>query len=132
MLLSNQQHYTVLQPEATHFRPATCAETACPHYLLGWVTYLDERTAQGQSLAWDVRHNLKREFKEERLASGLTAFTFHAGQKCFRAHHKKPLDRDAIFLKKLPGTSPQWMYGQDWIDDSKEHLFRLKRRFDRG
>ena len=130
--MQNHVIYSVSQPKDTHFRRATCEETRCPRYLLGWKTLIDESSGFGQAQARYIRVESGREFTEERDQAGLTVFTFHPGQTCFGRKHYLPIERDAVFEKIKPGREPLWMYGQDWIDDNKEHLFKLKRLYDEG
>ena len=40
--------YRIVVPRATHWRPATCAESDCQAYLLGWLTTVDEGTDLGR------------------------------------------------------------------------------------
>ncbi len=113
-------------------RRATWEETRCPHYLLGWQTLIDEGSQFGQGQARYIRLEGGRSFTEERNPAGLTVFTFPPGQTCFARKHYLPLDRDAVFEKMQGHREPLWMYGQDWIDDSKETLHRIKTLQDRG
>ena len=140
-----QRIYRAVQPLSTHFRRGTCAEARCPQYLLGWKTLIDETTPFGQAQARYIRKESGRNFKEERTLEGLTAFVFEAGQKCLR-QHQVFIDRPAFALiggdevKALNPANPahvtamqrQNWYGEDWIDDNKEHLYKLRQRQKQG
>ena len=126
MSRSNNTLWKARQPADTHFRPATCAESACPHHLLGWQTLIDESGQFGQAQAAYIRRESGRQFREERMATGLTAFTFGPGQKCFR-QHRLPLERPAVFSK-----DGRVLEGQDWVDDMREDLFKIKRLHGEG
>lgn len=137
--------YSVLSPLRTHFRPATCEEIDCPHYLKGWRSAYDARdqTSRGGAFRiWYVREQSGRRFVE--LGSGrweiqttvdgaqirklilgdgpLTVFEFAPGQMCFEAAtHRITLERDPIFVVQ-PGDwrghdgPPVQMNNADWAD----------------
>lgn len=126
----NNQHYKALQPQATHFRRATCLEVSCPPYLLGWQTLIDEKTGFGLQQSTYIRRESKRQFSEAKQPDGLTAFVFPPGQRCFRGHQVS-LDRPAIFLKETLGSRRR-LEGQQWIDDMQEGLYRIGQRVQDG
>lgn len=122
--------YAIVAPRSTHFRPATCAETDCPHYLQGWQSAIDESSDLGQGQAYYIRKQSGRRFTEARHADGLTVFTFEAGQECFNSSkHVARLDRPELFLVRdgdhrgNPRGTPvrQHVRPADWVEDFAEH-----------
>ncbi|MDP3909464.1 MAG: hypothetical protein Q8Q14_03650 [Gemmatimonadales bacterium] len=89
------QTYRVAVPLATHWRPATCEEVHCPHFLNGWTTVLP---AGSDHVA--VLKKSGRIYTSERTQDGgLLEFVFPAGQPCFRASiHRIQTGRPGIFL----------------------------------
>ena len=132
--------YRLSAPIQTHRRPATCAEVECKHHLEGWVTRVDEATTDGRRLsdgafvggsiaaAW-IRNMSDRHYSEHRDPTGLTVFTFPAGQDCFRvADHTVPLEREP-FYTRTRGSAPHAVTGYDradqWVDDFAANQDRL-------
>lgn len=130
--------YTVAMPLATHWRPATCAEVGCKAYLYGWRTIVDERTELGQRQAHYIRHDRSRRHSEERQPDGVTAFTFGAGQTCFR-EHKTRLGRPQRYIVRggdwrgnPRGEIREHVRGDDFVEDFAEHQDKLATRLERG
>lgn len=132
--------YRILSPQQTHFRPATCAEVDCPAYLNGWTTTIDESAVQGQGQAHYIRRESGRRFMEERLPTGLTRFTFEAGQRCFGSDkHQVRLDRPELYLVRdgdwrgnPTGRKREHANAADWIEDFGEHQQRLADEMKKG
>lgn len=133
--------YGILAPVSTHFRPATCAEIDCPNYLNGWTTTVDERTELGQKQAHYITKQSGRRFTVHHFASGLTEFTFEAGQKCFKAgDHQTRLERSEIFVVRdgdhrgnPRGTQTRkHASAADWQEDFAEHQQTLADRLNEG
>lgn len=134
--------YRALAPLSTHFRPATCQEVDCPHYLSGWETAVDEQTDLGRRQAHFIRHDRERHHAEERNrgGSGLTVFTFTPGQRCFNSGaHRTRLDRPERFF--LTGgdyrgnplrTPAREVSATAWQDDLGEHQDRIIEMIRRG
>lgn len=138
------QTYQVAAPPATHTRSASCAEVDCPAHAHGWTTTVDEATELGQRQAAYIRHECspatatvvapagRRRYVESRTQTGLTAFTFPAGQTCF-ASHTVPLERPALYIVRggdwrgnpagVPGRTHR--RPQDWVEDFAGHQDRL-------
>lgn len=133
------QTYQVVAPAATHFRPATCAEVDCPHYLHGWHSPIDERTELGQRQAHYIRNQSGRRYTEDRhQVPGLTLFTFEAGQTCFQQHQMR-LDRPEIFLVRdgdwrgnPTGQTRRHAGPDDWVDDFANHQQKLADQLEKG
>lgn len=131
--------YQLLAPTSTHRRPATCAEFECEAMAFGWVTTVDERTQLGMSQAHYIRKQSGRSFTEDRTETGLTAFTFQPGQRCFAAH-TVPVERDPLFIVKdgdfrgnPRGTRPrQHVNAADWVEDFSEHQDKISRELGKG
>ncbi|MEU6781497.1 hypothetical protein ABZ912_20015 [Nonomuraea angiospora] len=131
--------YQIVQPLATHFRPATCEEVACGAHAHGWRTLVDETAELGQRQAHYIRRQSGRRFVEQRTPEGLTAFTFEPGQRCF-GRHQQPLERDPLYFVRggdwrgnpLGGRPYQHRRGDDWVEDFAEHQDRISRQIERG
>lgn len=130
--------YRIVSPQATHFRPATCAEVDCEAYLNGWRSTIDEATVLGGQQAHYIRKQSGRGFTEERLESGLTQFDFSAGQRCFTQHQAR-LDRPEHYLVRggdwrgnPTGETRTHSSAADWVEDFGEHQQRLLDQHERG
>lgn len=131
--------YAIASPVSTHTRPATCAEVECAAHVNGWQSTVDESTELGRRQAHYVRHDAGRGYREHRAETGLTVFTFPAGQTCF-AEHRVPLDRSALYLVRdgdwrgNPRRTPPRVHARasDWVDDFATHQDRLSRLIERG
>jgi hypothetical protein len=134
--------FQIVAPLKTHFRKATCVEADCPHYLNGFRTRVDERTERGMAQAYYIRKESGRRFTEDRDATGLTVFTFEAGQRCFGSDaHRVRVERPELFLTH-PGdwrwrpTSGQQPYQHTrpefWTEEFAENQQNLTDRIERG
>jgi hypothetical protein len=154
MPVQAMQTYQVTAPVATHYRPATCVEVDCDAHRYGWVTKVDESTADGQFLAGILRGacrpvsapavNGTRRYIESRDESGMTLFEFPAGQLCFRmeasseAPHIVPLDRPENYLvrggdwRQHLGVSRVHVSADEWVEDFAENQNRVIQRIERG
>lgn len=132
--------YGMAAPKATHFRPATCEETGCPHFLGGWQTPVDESTDLGKQQAYYIRNNSGRRYTEDRnLMAGLTLFAFEPGQVCFGAdRHVVSLDRPALFVVRdgdwrgNPTGNVIRRTADDWVDDFATHQDQLATELQKG
>lgn len=132
--------FAITQPLATHFRPATCAEAECLAYLKGWATAIDEGTELGQQQAFYIRKVSGRKFTEERTETGLTRFTFEAGQQCFSSDtHRIPLERPVNHFTwggdwrvQPKRHDVRTLRGDDWQDMFANHQDKLKTTLERG
>jgi hypothetical protein len=119
--------YAVVSPLGSHFRPATCEEVGCQHFLNGWRTRIE-------GLPADMLHAARtagRKFTEQRVAEGETWLVFEAGQRCFRAseHRTRISDRPPLYVVKdgdhrgnPRGTKPRvHMSPDNWLDDFATH-----------
>lgn len=124
----NQVSHRILNPRDTHFRPATCAEVDCDHYLHGWRSLIDESTDLGQRQAHYIRTKSGRGFTERRDEAGITEFTFEAGQACFRAsEHRTNVGRKPLFVVDSLNDSGRvsrrlHSSADPWADDLHGHL----------
>ena len=129
--------YQLLQPLATHFRPATCEEVDCPAYLHGWKTVIDESTELGQRQAHYIRDESDRRYQRDPVVfgQGPVTYMFEAGQRCFRQHHE-PLEREPLALVKdgdwRMSQNPRQLSPDDWVDDFQNHQDRLHTQQERG
>lgn len=87
--------YAVTSPLSTHFRPATCQEMSCPHYVNGW-------RVRVEGLPPELVHAARasgRKYVEQSVAEGETWLVFEAGQPCFRASdHRTRIDRPPLYV----------------------------------
>lgn len=106
------QSFQIAAHPSTHLRSARCDEVACRALADGWTVRCDETKHVARRYAWYVRHRQRRRFVETVDETGLTVFTFHAGQPCFAdgrdvdAHHhlgvtphRVPLERDPDYVR---------------------------------
>ena len=119
----NQVAYRILNPVQTHFRPATCAEVNCEHYLNGWRVRID-------SLPPELVHVARtsgRQYEELRFAEGETYLVFEAGQACFKAsQHRTNAGRTPLYVVDTPtdnGRARRRIHtsNDSWADDLHSH-----------
>jgi len=116
------QTFRASAPPATHFRPATCAEVDCTHYLGGWHTILP--TGAHTTLEW-IRHESGLQFTESQ-EDDLVTFTFAPGQSCFRRNqHRISLERPSIFTVNS-GLGFSRREPDQWVDEMGEQLHKLE------
>lgn len=120
------QTYSIRQPIATHFRPATCEEADCGAFLNGWSSEIDDRTELGQGQAVYIREQSGRRFEVHRVANGNLLFTFEAGQRCFGGQHQVSLERPAVFAVR-GASSRIHTRPEDWVEDFSEHLDQVRK-----
>ncbi len=128
--------YAVVAPVATHFRVASCAEVNCPAYQNGWRTTVLADSPQAQY----IRAKSGRSFTTMPQPGGMVAFTFAAGQVCFRAsEHRVPLGREPLFIVRggdhrgnPRGTAPVTRRAEDWVDDFATHQQGIADAIERG
>lgn len=129
--------YSVVSPLSTHFRPATCAEVDCPHYLNGW-------RVRVEALTPDLLHaarNSGRKYVEQSVAEGETWLVFEAGQDCFKAsQHRTRMDRAPLYVVRdgdwrgnPRGTKARLHQRPDhWVEDFAEHQQKLADEIGKG
>lgn len=129
--------YELLQPTATHFRPATCAEVDCHRAKAGWRTVLDTSTVDGRNMAGWIRMHSGRQFTYVE-AGPIVTFTFAGGQRCF-GKHKVSLEREPILRVRggdwrgnPRGETTRIFRPADWVDNFGEHQARLSEAHKRG
>lgn len=129
--------YAVVAPLGTHFRPATCAEVDCPHYLGGW-------RVRVEALAPNLLHaarNSGRKYVEQHVAEGETWLVFEAGQPCFKAgEHRTRIDRPELYVVRdgdhrgnPRGTKARLhQRPEHWLEDFSEHQTKINDAITRG
>lgn len=127
--------YTVAQPLATHWRPATCEEVDCANWRNGWKTIVNVSVDLGHRQVAYIRHESGRRFTEHREGAAVV-FVFEAGQRCF-SQHRVPLERDPLFLVRMGdwrGYGPTRVHKRpgDWVEDFSENLDKVRDRQERG
>ncbi len=127
--------YAISAPRTTHWRPATCEEAACPHYLLGWVTIVAADSPQADY----IRAGSGRGFTEQRTPDGLAEFTFEPGQACFGAsQHRVPNGRPERFIERggdwrgNPQRQHRELRADDWVDSFANNMISVKEMQERG
>lgn len=129
--------YAVVAPLGTHFRPGTCAEAECPHYLHGWRVRIENLTPDLLAAA----KNSGRRYTEERIAEGESYLVFHAGQPCFKAsQHRVRIDRPPLYLVRdgdhrgnPRGTKARLHQNPaHWVEDFAEHQQKLADEIAKG
>lgn len=134
--------YELRAPLASHWRPASCAETGCEAYEHGWRTVVDETTPLGQQQAAYIRSRAGRAYREERsdepAQARMTVFVFPAGQPCFRAgQHRVPLEREPLYIVRggdWRGTTgdQRQLNAAAWVDDFATHQNNLAEQIEKG
>lgn len=129
--------YEMRSPLSTHFRPATCAEVGCPHYLHGWQVRVE---ALAPELVEAARKSGRR-YREQRIAEGETWLVFEAGQPCFKAsQHRARIDRPPLYIVRdgdfrgnPRGTKSRLhQRPQDWVEDFATHQQAIADEFKKG
>lgn len=137
MASESYKTYEIRVPTATHFRPATCEEVACPQHANGW-------RVRVEGLPPEMVHTAKncgRKWTEMHVAEGETYLIFEAGQRCFQAsEHRTRLDKPELYLVR-DGDYRGNPYGTkarlhqrpaDWQDDFATHQQGLADAFQEG
>jgi hypothetical protein len=133
-MTANQVAYRILNPAETHFRPATCAEVNCDHYLNGWRVRID-------SLPPELVHAARtsgRLYEELRVAEGETYLVFEAGQACFKAsQHRTNVGRTPLYVVDTPtdnGRARRRIHtsNDSWADDLHSHTDALLGAINKG
>jgi hypothetical protein len=127
--------YSVVSPISTHFRPGTCAETDCPHYLNGWGVRLENLTPDLRETVKSATferqgRQVKYRYTVQALADGHIYLVFEAGQPCFRAsQHRVRIDKPPLFLVRdgdwrgnpRRTRARQHLNPQNWVEDFAGH-----------
>lgn len=139
--VASMKTYQIVAPIASHFRPATCAEVDCVHYLEGWASPINESTELGKTQAWYIRNQSGRRYREDRgQAPGITLFVFEPGQQCFNsASHRMKLDRPSLYVVRggdwrgnPTGQTRMHVNADDWVDDFMNHQAVLADQLEKG
>lgn len=129
--------YVLSQPLDTHWRPATCEEVNCDHFLNGWQVRVEGLSARQEHAA----RNCGRRFEELSVAEGETWLVFEAGQPCFYAtEHRGPLARPPLYVVRDGdrrgnplGTKARLHQKPDfWVEDFATHQQTLAAAQQRG
>jgi hypothetical protein len=131
--------YTLRRPLGERFwRDVSCEEARCPAQANGWRSLIDERTAFGRQQSHYIRKMSGRRFAEELQSTGLTAFIFEPGQRCFGGH-KAPIERDPLCIVQggdwrgnPRGEVRRHARPADWVEDFSEHQDRIGAALGRG
>jgi hypothetical protein len=129
------QTYRIVSPQETHFRPATCPEVDCPHYLSGWSVRVE---GLGAALLHTARTSGRR-YVERQIREGETWLDFPAGQSCFQESlHRVRKERPELYVVRdgdwrgNPTGRSRTLRAEDWIDDFGEHQNRLADQMKKG
>lgn len=110
--------YAMVAPLSTHWRPATCAEVACPHYTGGWQVRVE-------GLPLDLLHAAKtsgRRYQEKRVGEGETWLVFEPGQDCFKAsEHRARVSRPELYVVRDGDHRGNPRGTQARVHDKPEH-----------
>jgi hypothetical protein len=130
--------YAVVSPLRSHFRPATCEEVSCPHYLNGWRTRVE-------GLPADMLHAARtsgRKYQEQQVTANETWLVFDAGQPCFRAsdHRIRVSDRPPLYVVRdgdhrgnPRGTKDRVHHNPgNWLDDFATHQQAISNAIEKG
>lgn len=137
LAVEHMKTFQVLQPRATHFRDASCAEVECEAHRCGWITMIDVSTDLGGKQANYIRLHSGRAFTASELGT-MVSFTFPAGQTCF-AGHQVPVGRPEIYREiggdfrgNPRGIQPITLRPEDWVDKFANHQDGIKTIIERG
>jgi hypothetical protein len=129
--------YAVVSPLSTHFRPASCEEIGCPHYLNGWRVRVEGLSPQDIHAA----KNSGRRWVEQRVAEGETWLVFEAGQSCFRVStHRTRMDRPPLYVVRdgdhrgnPRGTKARVHHSPaNWLEDFAGHQQKIADEIKKG
>lgn len=130
----NQIAHRILNPPETHFRPASCAEVNCDHYLNGWRVRIE-------GLPPELVHAARtsgRQYTELPVAEGETWLVFEAGQACFKAAtHRTNVGRAPLYVVDTPadnGRARRRIHtsNDSWADDLHSHTDALLGAINKG
>lgn len=138
MPVGSYQTYQILAPRSTHFRPATCEEVQCEHFLKGWRVAVPVGGRDEGIVQHFVRE--KHSVVRTRVEGGMTVFEFQPGNVCFKSDtHKVRLERDPHYFKRrgdhrvrFDPTRATRLSGQAWVEDFAENQDKLKTAIERG
>lgn len=135
--------YAIVQPLATHWRPATCAEVDCQPHQFGWATTViaesEDETTLLRAAAGAVDGH-RRHYVKQAEPAGFVRYVFSPGQACFAAgRHQVPVGREPIHVVR----GGDWrgnprrelrrhVRGADWVEDFAEHQDRIATAIERG
>ncbi|HTY35420.1 hypothetical protein [Mycobacterium sp.] len=117
------------------WRPASCADVDCEHYLRGWATKVlpgsaDEAAVRGSGRAWSA---------VEKTEDGFLRFMFPPGQACFRAStHRVPVEREPIWFSRNGdhradlGGHVRHTRVEHWVEELAEQSARITDAVQRG
>ena len=129
--------FQIVTPISTHFRPATCEEIGCKHFLEGWQVRVEGLEPQ---MLHTATHSGRR-FRRVQVAEGETWLLFEAGQPCFKTStHRMRLERPEFFYRRpgdwrgLPPGERPFLHQrpEHWVEDFAEHQDRLITALNRG
>jgi hypothetical protein len=128
--------YEMRAPLGTHFRPATCPEVQCLHYLRGWRVHLEALTPD----LVEAARTSGRRYREETVGEGQTYLVFEPGQLCFRvSEHRARLDRAPLFVVRdgdyrgnPTGRGRQHTRSEDWVEDFAAHQQAIADEIEKG
>jgi len=128
--------YQIVTPQTPeHYRPATCAEVECEHYIKGWRTAVPG----GGELEAAVRNSGRlAQFIDHEAAEVI--FTFAPGTPCFRAStHRIRTDKPDVFVVRggdwrgnPRGDVRLHKRPEDWVEDFTERTSAIRDRIERG
>ncbi|MEU0207344.1 hypothetical protein [Streptomyces canus] len=138
--------YAVVSPLSTHWRPATCAEVDCPHFLNGWRTRIENLTPELLHTARTARflvngRNVPYRYTVARVAEGESYLVFEAGQPCFAAgSHSKQVGREPLYIVRdgdwrgnpRRTRARQHLNPATWVEDFSEHQQKLADEIKKG
>jgi hypothetical protein len=128
--------YAVVSPLSTHFRPATCAEVDCPHYVNGWRVRIETltpdllRAARNSGRKYTEQHRGGRDVPRVRGRAAL----FPA------ATHRTRMDRPPLYLVRdgdhrgnpRRTRARQHLNPDNWVEDFADHQQKLADEIQKG
>jgi hypothetical protein len=136
--------YSARAPLATHWRPATCEEAECEHFLHGFVLSVDLSTDLGQKqYHYVTKEDKERSYSIQRISMDLVKVVYGPGNPCFepyRSQHRVPIGRPPFYLvadgdfRGNPRGTPvrRHFCVEDWVDDFANHQDKVSTVMQRG
>lgn len=146
MAPSAYKTYAVVAPLSSHFRPATCAEVDCPHYVNGWGVRIHQLPPEDQAALRVATFNrdgrtYRYSYVEREMEAGETWLLYKPGQPCFQAsRHRTRIERPELYVVRdgdhrgnPRGTKARLHQNPaHWQEDFAEHQQKLADEIAKG
>lgn len=135
--------WSVRAPLSTHWKPATCAEFECDEYMYGFSITLLRDHEKFEAQYHYITHDRSRRYSMQQPDANRVVFVYgpgNAGMGLAHAQHKVPIGRPPLLLvadgdwRGNPRGTParRHVRVEDWIDDSANHLDKIRTAYQKG